>query len=296
MTTYIEAIARRDTDWEKFDPKAKQKVIYMWYDRKYSDDALDIYSKEWHERIRAWNKTWVEAHQLAIDKSNEALTIDELLESLDFGIFFLAHPIAAFSLWRVLQASYELDRAVCGDTTQVTLWEDMPPFRYLKDQGIQQKWNSEIEQLKEQMKRPSSRFGKQSSKFRMYEILAGVERYEHAVTSMKENFAYNGEGKEFASWMTERIEEGFERRLTVIELLNFQDNELRSIHHMPSHGAAIGGETTGEFLLTAAAWLLTIKAKPAPEYERTETLPVYSSPLEQVSKKNDAPARDTAPG
>ena len=255
MTTYIEAIARPVHDWEKFDPKTKQKLIYKWYDKQYSDDALDIYSKEWQDRIHAWNQAWYDAYheacQLALDRSSKTLTTEELFESLDFGIFFLAHPVAAFSLWKVLQASYELDRAVCGDTDQVALWQELPPFKYLKDEAIQQKWDFEIELLKQQTMSSGATFGRQSSKFKMYEILVGVERYEHAVISMKDNFAWNGEGKEFASWMTERIDEGFERRLAVIELLNFQDNESRTMPYMESHGVATVTKVMSKFPPTA---------------------------------------------
>lgn len=232
-----------DQDWNNFDPKAKQKAVYKWYDSRYSDEALDIYSKEWQQRILEWHG----AYQLAIRDANESLTSDELLESLDFGKFFLAHPIAAFSLWRVLQACYELDRAVCGDTDEVTLWERMAPFKYLKDENIRLRWKTELGLLKDRMQLPSPNFRKESWKSKMYEILLGVERYETAFTSLKENFEINGEGKKFAPWMIERIEDGIEKRLAATELLRFKDSELATMHRTELHEDNTTGKTRREF-------------------------------------------------
>ncbi|KAH6722148.1 hypothetical protein BKA61DRAFT_169407 [Leptodontidium sp. MPI-SDFR-AT-0119] len=221
-TNYLEAVNRKDHDGDKFDPKTQQKAIYMWYDSRYSDEALDIYSKEWQERIRDWHH----AHQSIVTSTNTTLSSDELLETLDLGNFFLAHPIAGFSLWRVLQACYELDRAVCGDTDEVAQWQVMPPFKYLKDEGNQSRWKAEIGLLKQQMVSLSSRFGKQPAKFKMYEILVGVERYENAFESLKENFETNGKGKGFASWMIGRLRRASETGLLLLSSCKFRTAKL----------------------------------------------------------------------
>ena len=129
-TAYLEAVTGADLENGNFDPKVKQKQVYKYYDSRYSDEALDIFSEEWENRIIFW-------HQRAVNRAAETMSSDELLETLDFGSFFLAHPIAAFSLWQVLQACYELDRAVCGDIKVVNSWEQLKPFEYLRDAGIQ---------------------------------------------------------------------------------------------------------------------------------------------------------------
>ncbi|KAH9220947.1 hypothetical protein DL95DRAFT_519783 [Leptodontidium sp. 2 PMI_412] len=279
-TNYLEAVTRKDHDGDKFDPKTQQKAIYMWYDSRYSDEALDIYSKEWQERIRDWHH----AHQSIVTSTNTTLSSDELLETLDLGNFFLAHPIAGFSLWRVLQACYELDRAVCGDTDEVAQWQVMPPFKYLKDEGIQSRWKAEIGLLKQQMVSLSSRFGKQPAKFKMYEILVGVERYENAFESLKENFETNGKGKGFASWMIGRVEEGVRNRLAVTELLKIQDGEVDTVQLVESHE------------VTTATKMAT---NPAPAYIQTATLPTASLPPYSSPVTTDFPeppqTRETAP-
>jgi len=221
-TAYLEAVTGADQDNGNFDPYVKQKQVYKYYDSKYSDEALDIYSEEWQERIIYW-------HQRAINHSATHLSSDELLEKLDFGCFFLAHPIAAFSLWQVLQACYELDRAVCGDVKVVNGWEQLKPFEYLRDERIQAKWHQSLDLLKEQIKEPGLE-SRESWEYSMYEILLGVERFEDAFQSLKENFSINLANMKCATWMIERIGEDIGKRFSMIDrLLEFKGNELANI-------------------------------------------------------------------
>jgi hypothetical protein len=229
MAGVMESIAVTSSDSDVFDPKVKQKAIYTWYDSRYSDEALDIYSAEWQERIMFW-------HQRAIDNAAITLSEEENLEKLDFGSFFLAHPIAAFSLWQVLQACYELDVAVCGnskaDLDDIESWEKMNPFKYLRDSTVQDKWRASLELFKAQIKRKSEDVDAQeeSWELRMYDILVGVEKFETAFESLQENFSANLAGKRFASWMIARIEEDIGKRFSMIDrLLEFKESELANI-------------------------------------------------------------------
>ena len=235
MATYMEAIAVTDSDRDIFDPKIKQKAIYKWYDSRYSDEALDIYSEEWQERIIFW-------HQRAIDNTATTLSSEENLEKLDFGSFFLAHPIAAFSLWQVLQACYELDDAVCGnskpDLEEIGAWQKLNPFKYLRDSTVQLKWQASLELLKAQIKRKSHDpdLREESWELRMYDILLSVEKFESAFESLQENFSANLQGERFAPWMIARIEEDIGTRFSMIDkLLEFKESELAHIRPAESN-------------------------------------------------------------
>jgi hypothetical protein len=229
MSGFMESIAVTSSDPDIFDPKVKQKAIYTWYDSRYSDEALDIYSEEWQKRIIFW-------HQRAIDNTATTLSSEETLERLDFGSFFLAHPIAAFSLWQVLQACYELDMAVCGnskaDLDEIESWQKLNPFKYLRDSTVQDKWRSSLELFKKQIKRKSedSELEEESWELRMYDILVGVEKFEMAFESLQENFSANLAGKSFAQWMIARIEDDIGKRFSMIDrLLEFKESELAHI-------------------------------------------------------------------
>ena len=229
MADFMESVAATTSDPDAFDPKVKQKAIYTWYDSRYSDEALDIYSAEWQERIMFW-------HQRAIDNTAITLGEENNLEKLDFGSFFLAHPIAAFSLWQVLQACYELDVAVCGnskaDLDEIESWEKMNPFKYLRDSTVQYKWMASLGLFKAQIKRKSEDMDVQeeSWELRMYDILVGVEKFETAFESLQDNFSANLAGEKFAPWMIARIEEDIGKRFSMIDrLLEFKESELANI-------------------------------------------------------------------
>jgi len=225
----MESIGVTTSDPDIFDPKEKQKAIYLYYDSQYSDEALDIYSEEWQERILYW-------HQKAIDNAETTLSSKKNLENLDFGGFFLAHPIAAFSLWQLLQSCYELDVAVCGnskaDLDQIESWQKMNPFKYLRDHSVQDKWRASLELFKAQIKAKSEDMDVQeeSWELRMHDILIGVEKFETAFESLQENFRANLAGQKFADWMIARIDEDIGKRFSMIHrLLEFKESELGDI-------------------------------------------------------------------
>lgn len=229
MAGLMESITLTSSDPDVFDPKIKQKAIFTWYDRRYSDEALDIYSAEWQERILFW-------HQRAIHNTETTLSSEENLENLDFGGFFLAHPIAAFSLWQLLQVCYELDVAVCGnskaDLDEIESWQKLNPFKYLRDSSVQDKWRTSLELFKAQIKSRSEDMDiqEESWELRMYDILVGVEKFETAFESLQENFSATLAGEDFAGWMIARIEEDIGKRFSMIDrLLEFKESELAHI-------------------------------------------------------------------
>jgi hypothetical protein len=154
--------------------------------------------------------------------------LEKNLEKLDFGSFFLAHPIAAFSLWQLLQVCYELDVAVCGnskaDLDKIESWQKLNPFKYLRDDGIQDKWRASLELFKAQMKAKSGDINAQEESWeRMYGILVGVGKFETAFESLQKNFNDNLAGEKSADWTIARIDDD------IGKLLEFKENELASV-------------------------------------------------------------------
>ncbi|KAH7407547.1 hypothetical protein BKA64DRAFT_422740 [Cadophora sp. MPI-SDFR-AT-0126] len=240
MDIYLEAITPEKHDCEDFDPKLKQKAVYRWYDSRYSDEAWDIYSKDWEKRILQWHATCQgplhEAHRLALQETNTETNSDRQLESLPFGMFFLAHPIAAFSLWRVLQSCYSLDRAVCGTTNEVTAWQQLVPFRYLREEEVTLRWHDELQLLRQQVTSGRLSFKRRTWETKLYDIHHGIEMFMKEFAAMRNNFAVNLADMKFASWMIDRIEEDVGKRIAMItEMLKFKDSELAKIQPTESH-------------------------------------------------------------
>ena len=96
-------------DGQDCDPTPQQRAVYNYHEALHSDAADDIYSFEWFQRTKSFFKQFARSNAQAT-----TLTTWEMVEDLDFGAFFLAHPVAAYSLWHLLQSCYELDRVVCG--------------------------------------------------------------------------------------------------------------------------------------------------------------------------------------
>ena len=70
----------------------------------------------------------------------------------------------------------------------------------------------------------------------MYEILQGVERFEDAFQSLKENFSVNLVDMKCAKWMIDRIEEDIGKRFSMIDrLLEFKESELANIRPTDSN-------------------------------------------------------------
>jgi hypothetical protein len=206
---------------DAFDPLETQKNIYRWYDHRYSDDAFNIYSADWGDRITLWHK------------QSPLTDIDEALEELEMGSFFRSDPIAAFSLWKLLQVCYELDEAVCGPTTnaeQLADWKALRPFKYLSAIEVRLEWKSSLENLRLRIKDPKeeAKGHKVSWESRMYAILVAVERFEDAFATLKTNFEVNMVHREkSAQWMINTIGDEMGERFSLItNLLEIKEEEI----------------------------------------------------------------------
>jgi hypothetical protein len=248
MTEYIEISPA--LDWPIYNPTAQQRAVYGFYERRNSDDASDIYSPEWFQRTKSFMERFA-----APDVRTTVTTLKSwaVVEDLDFGAFFLAHPIAAFALWRLLQASYELDRAVCGGSggddgasaetqRELAAWQEMKPFPYLKSDAIRAKWSSALQRLKKEIE--CGALEGDALVRALYSILCGVERLENAFVALQDSFSVNLKNLIYMDKMLDEIRDAVDSRCRmIVDVLKLDENEdenaLQS-HRDGSNEGALG--------------------------------------------------------
>jgi hypothetical protein len=194
-----------------------QKAVYDWYETRHSDDdVVDIYSPEWQQRVTSWHALLVETH----GPKHVHVKLVELYtpEEIEFRTFFFAHPIATYSLWHVFEAFYELDKTICGTSSEAdpTLaeWRQMKPFKYLKSKEVQILWKTELKKLDKEI--GCGDLAGERLKSRMYYILCAVERLEYSLESLEKDLG-SDEGKiEYAEWILEMARNSFHERCTMI--------------------------------------------------------------------------------
>jgi hypothetical protein len=198
---------------ETRDPTPQQRAIYNFHEARLSVDADDIYSPTWFERSKSW-----ELEFGASTTPVSVLSSWEQLEDFHFGEFYLEHPVAAYSLWILLQAYYALDKSVCwrseAEKLKIESWQKMKPFEYLKSKEVQKKWKRSLEVLGGDIE--SGRLKRQALLMRLNEILGGFQKVEESLATLKESFALNLNGEEFGDEMLKKAEEATEERRRMI--------------------------------------------------------------------------------
>jgi len=205
MTTAQEATTNA-TNGSSF--VTQQKAVYNWYESSHeTDDVVDIYSPEWQKRITSLKEEFTNTYEA--EDAQALFTSLKSPEDLDFSVFFLAHPISAFSLWHVLQALYSMDDVICGTSKDaleaVKLWQRMKPFEYLSSKKVKQRWKSALRTLKRQI--DSGRLAGEALESKMHAILRAVERVEDAKGFLSNDFAVDLPGwnaKKICSVIEER--------------------------------------------------------------------------------------------
>jgi hypothetical protein len=102
-------------------------------------------------------------------------------EQLEIGRFFLAYPIAAFSLRKTSEAA--LDELASE------------PFKYLGDREHKRLKERILDSKREQLG------------LVMYDILLGIEKVKGSFVDLKEKFKASLIGEVFAEWVITRIED-----------------------------------------------------------------------------------------
>jgi hypothetical protein len=210
------------------NPTRQQRAVYSWHEARNSGAADDIFSTEWFKRTRSF----LEKHS-SPDSPYIKLESLEKVEDLEFGAFFIEHPIAAFALWQFLQACYGLDRVVCinplsyedvrhADENRIKDWETLPPFQYLnafssRDGKIRRKWTTSMEQLKKEINHGALEGEMLVS--RLYDMYNGIDRLQSSMSGLKDVFEENLKGLKFRREMLERAENVVEERVKILSLV-----------------------------------------------------------------------------
>jgi hypothetical protein len=209
---------RISTHEDTWDPTPQQRAIYNFHEARLSVDADDIYSPMWYERSKSWEQEFGTS-----DTSTSLLDSWEQLEDFHFGEFYLEHPVAAYSLWLLLQAYYALDRSVCGygmnedERVKIQGWQKMKPFQYLKSKNVQKKWRRSLEGLGDEIKDKTLK--QQALLSRLNEILELFQRVVDLLDALHESFALNLNGEEFGDEMLKSADKATDdRRRMIAEL------------------------------------------------------------------------------
>jgi hypothetical protein len=201
------------------NPTRQQRAVWRFYESRNSFEADDIYSPEWYQRTLSFFKKFA-----GKSKKPKILGSWKMIENLEFGPFFLSQPIAAYALWHMLQAFYDLDHAVCGtsddDVETIEKWKEIPPFVYLNTRNgkegkkVRAKWNKSLEQMKKEIE--CGALEGEALISRLASILVAVKKMGEAFDAMKENFAENLNGMAFVDEMIEKVGVVVEERKQVI--------------------------------------------------------------------------------
>jgi hypothetical protein len=191
----------------------QQRAVYNYYESQHSDnEVVDIYSSEWKERITSWHKMFAQAYGTKHARKDVVKTW-ETPEEIDFSTFFFAHPIAAFSLWKVFQAFYGIDQAVCGtssDAPQILAkWKEMKPFEYLKSKEVRKAWKRELKKLNKEIEVEDLNVTS-----RVYGILRGLETLEMAMSLLETDFRINQ--AEIEQWILDKMRHAVNDRCLLI--------------------------------------------------------------------------------
>lgn len=229
MASYIQLPTT--IDGQDCNPTPQQRAVYSYHEALDSDAADDIYSIEWFQRTKSFFKQFAKQDAAHIT----TLTTWEMVEDLDFGAFFLAHPVAAYSLWHLLQACYDLDRAVCGSSQEelhmVEKWESLKPFVYMRSKKVQTKWSKSLKHLKKEIE--CGALQGDLLVRRLYNILCGVERLQHSSAALADIFSINLKDMKFVDKMLDKVADVVDSRCSMIaNLLKLEDSQETSGHEI----------------------------------------------------------------
>jgi hypothetical protein len=215
------------TDGQDCNPTPQQRAVYNYHEALDSDAADDIYSFEWFQRTRSFSEQFAKQDVAHIT----TLTTWEMVEDLDFGAFFLAYPVEAYSLWHFLQACYELDRVVCGSSQEdlrlVEKWESLKPFVYMRSKKVQAKWSKSLKHLKKEIE--CGALHGDVLVQTLYSILCGVEKLQNFSAALADNFSVNLKDVKFVDKMLDKVADTVEDRSSMIaNILKLEDSQETS--------------------------------------------------------------------
>jgi hypothetical protein len=131
----------------------KKEITDYWADET---DLQSVMSRKWEDEVHPWFQ-WFESTYPEADKTNQVFQLlKESKERMDFRLLFIAFPIQAFLLLRVLDACYSVDKAICGfsspSSTQLQNLQSMNKLEYLCSEELIAWWEVSLCELDELIK------------------------------------------------------------------------------------------------------------------------------------------------
>lgn len=212
-----------------------QKDVFKWYEENTQQyEGEEIFSPEWKDRLLDWEDRFQYAD------SDQIASYKNYPRELDIGLFFQFHPVAAFSLWHVLQACYELDMNICGNNgmsageieerKRIIGWRNLRIFDYLQAEEIMKTWQNKLFMILgevEKTQRSDSKVEREDMANRLYGLTQDVQSLENALRTLESVFK-KSEDLDACQWMLELVRHGVGTRCRAVERIFDQKQLLRT--------------------------------------------------------------------
>lgn len=114
-------------------------------------------SRQLEDRVRDWCLWFAQNHPPEADPCELA---QKAYWETDFRIFFLAYPVPGAAILRLVDAYYEVDKAICWTSKAalnvVEKWRAMDPFKYLLSEDLMSWWETDLCQLHDDVEQDKS--------------------------------------------------------------------------------------------------------------------------------------------
>lgn len=186
-----------------------QESVSDWTGTDFEINTPDLLKSEWANRIEQWRRQFPDGGPPIEDCKS--------LKDLQFGAFFLQHPIAAISLWNVMQAFYALDRVVCCTSKEarekIAEWELMPPFAYLEASSVEKRWRKSLVNLSKEINEKN----RDTLLQRIDGIHPGIVKLEDTCGELQRSLRENLKGIKLVDSMLEQTGVAAARRFSMID-------------------------------------------------------------------------------
>ncbi|OTB01274.1 hypothetical protein M426DRAFT_14583 [Hypoxylon sp. CI-4A] len=215
----LRSSSRQDQDSQAWKLQLKvgtaQREIFEWYEtNEYKYDAGVIYSPEWKGRLVEWIEGF-DDDSISVLRE-DVKSHEKNPEELEIGRIFQADPVAAFSLWNVLQSCYQLDKIICGTKVQnrpvIAEWHKRRPFQYLLSQDIVLSWEKNLHDLVSETESCTDLFQKEKIGNCIQYIMEAIHDLKEAVAIFTSVFEGRREDLDYAFWMLKMVQENVDNR------------------------------------------------------------------------------------
>ncbi|KAN0105977.1 hypothetical protein V8E51_008853 [Hyaloscypha variabilis] len=148
--------SRADSSSTDYDVESKRDFEHMlaliadYYPERENDDMQQTSVYERYDQFKEWRDWYIEKYPHTPPKS----LVQKDGKDVDIRVLFMAYPTLTYSILLVLEACFEVDKAICGlDTvafSTVKQWhmpEDMTAYNYLLSDELVLWWKRELCEL-----------------------------------------------------------------------------------------------------------------------------------------------------